>query len=157
MFHNHPPSPSCFPIVDIWSAALAKGVWKDTADCGERQLGVQCAGAWGNQVLWSVRLGPPSWWSKTAITATDDRGCWPDQMWTVMSALMSRIEAMPARKILSLLAPQQCSGSTQKKNEIMLNQLILLSAFIKLEFALLVCNDWSLVFWLGITQDIAVG
>ena len=39
----------------------------------------------------------------------------------------------------------------------MLIQLIHLSAFIKLEFALLVCNDRSLVFWLGITQDIAVG
>lgn len=71
---------SCSLVVDIWSAAVAKGVWKDTADCGERQVGVRYAGAWGSQVLWSVRLCPPSWWSKTGITAADDRGCRPDRM-----------------------------------------------------------------------------
>lgn len=73
------PSSIVFAMVDIWCAAVAKGVWKDTADCRERQVGVRYAGAWGKQVLWSVRLCPPSWWSKTGITATDDHGCWPDQ------------------------------------------------------------------------------
>lgn len=34
--------------------------------------------AQGNQALWSVRLCPPSWWSKTSVTAADDHGCWPD-------------------------------------------------------------------------------
>lgn len=48
---NHLPSSILFAVVDIWSAAVAKGVWKDTADCGERQVGVRYAGAGGSQVL----------------------------------------------------------------------------------------------------------
>lgn len=37
--------------LDIWSTVVTRGVWKDIADCGERQLGVEHEEAGGNQVL----------------------------------------------------------------------------------------------------------
>lgn len=67
--------------VDIWTTAVSRGVWKVTGYC--RKTGKCWVWAWGHQVLWSVRLSPPSWWSKTGITATDDHGCWPNQMHNV--------------------------------------------------------------------------
>lgn len=30
------------PLVDVWSVAATRGVWKDTAGCRERQVGVLC-------------------------------------------------------------------------------------------------------------------
>lgn len=78
LFISHPPLQSC-----LLCAAVPKVVWKDTADWRRRRVGVRYVRAWGNQVLWSVMLCPPSWWSKTGITATDDHGGEPSQMHNV--------------------------------------------------------------------------
>lgn len=65
-----------------------------------------------------------------------------------MSAEMSRIKAMPARKILLFLAPREHTGSMQKQKPNNVSSIIyeiLLSAFTNLEFPHLVGNDRSLV------------
>ena len=112
LLYPHPQLPnsrSLFTLVDI-CAAVAEGAWKDTADCRGRQVGVRHAEVWGSQVLWSVMLCPPQ------LMIKHEPNCrwWPwlparpnAQPWTPVSAEMTHIKAMPARKKQLPLAPQQ--------------------------------------------------
>lgn len=76
-----------------------KEVWKDTADCREDGCSIWYKGVWGNQVLWSMKLCPPSWWSKTSITTTDDCGCWPEKCTTQKQHYqLYQGMALPAKK-----------------------------------------------------------
>lgn len=64
---------SCSPVVDIWSAAVAKGVWKDTADC--RGKTGRCTVCWGVRQPGAVKCEALP--SQLMIKDRHNRRWWP--------------------------------------------------------------------------------